>query len=99
MPERALAARDVADPITASVKDFCSMSGLPRGAVYTLLKLGSIRSIKIGKRRMIVLESYRELIYREGGGASSPSDAPYFGGDVTAHNGTKRTIRRKRLSV
>jgi hypothetical protein len=82
-------------PITASVKDFCDLSGLPRRSVYTLLKLGALRSIKIGKRRLIVLESYRELIYKEGGGASVPQSSPQIAGDAVAHNGTKRAIRRR----
>lgn len=103
MSERALGSADVVapwrGPITMSVKDFCGISGLPRRSVYRLLKLGSLRSIKIGKRRLIVLESYRELVHKEGGGASYPPVYPSFGGDASARNGTKRTIRRKVLSI
>jgi hypothetical protein len=51
--------------ITASVVNFCEMSGLGRSKVYELLDAGDLASIKIGKRRLIVLDSYHKLIERQ----------------------------------
>jgi hypothetical protein len=51
--------------ITASIVNFCEMSGLGRSKVYELLDAGDLASIKIGKRRLIVLDSYHKLIERQ----------------------------------
>jgi hypothetical protein len=52
--------------ITAPVGEFCRLSGLGRTKVYELLGDGTLASITIGKRRLIVLDSYRSLIKRQG---------------------------------
>jgi excisionase family DNA binding protein len=49
-------------PLTAPITEFCAWSGLGRTKVYELLDSGEITSIKIGKRRLIVLDSYRQLV-------------------------------------
>jgi hypothetical protein len=60
--------------ITASIVNFCQMSDLGRSKVYELLDAGDLDSIKIGKRRLIVLDSYRKLIERQrDAGATTPS--------------------------
>jgi hypothetical protein len=41
------------------------MSGLGRSKVYELLDAGDLDSIKVGKRRLIVLDSYHKLIERQ----------------------------------
>jgi len=51
--------------ITASIVNFCEMSGLGRSKVYELLDAGDLDSIKVGKRRLIVLDSYHKLIERQ----------------------------------
>ena len=51
--------------ITAPVGEFCRLSGLGRTKVYELLGAGTLASITIGKRRLIVLDSYRKLIERQ----------------------------------
>ena len=48
--------------ITAPVREFCALSGLGRTRVYELIGSGELESITIGKRRLIVLDSYRRLI-------------------------------------
>jgi hypothetical protein len=50
--------------ITAPVGAFCAMSGIGRTKVYEMLGDGLLDSITIGKRRLIVLDSYRRLIER-----------------------------------
>ena len=51
--------------ITASIGEFCRLSGIGRTKVYELLGDGDLESISIGRRRLIVLESYRRLIERQ----------------------------------
>jgi excisionase family DNA binding protein len=48
--------------ITAPVNEFCVLSGLGRTKVYDMLDKGDIKSIKVGKRRLIVVDSYHKLI-------------------------------------
>lgn len=69
--------------ITASIVNFCEMSDLGRSKVYELLDAGDLDSIKIGKRRLIVLDSYHKLIERQraagattrGAESNSPANA------------------------
>jgi excisionase family DNA binding protein len=48
--------------ISAPVGEFCVLSGLGRTVVYEMIGDGRLESIKIGKRRLILLDSYRRLI-------------------------------------
>lgn len=57
----------MAEPITATVEQFRALSGLGKTSIYELIKSGSIRSVRILGRRMIILDSYRELISRAEG--------------------------------
>ena len=59
--------------ITATIGNFCEISDIGRSKVYELLDAGDLDSIKIGKRRLIVLDSYRRLIERQRGGTRSES--------------------------
>jgi excisionase family DNA binding protein len=51
--------------ITVPVGEFCQISGIGRTRVYELIADGSLDSITIGKRRLIVLDSFRQLIERQ----------------------------------
>ena len=51
--------------ITAPVGEFCRISGLGRTRVYELIAEGDLESVLIGKRRLILLDSYRRLIDRQ----------------------------------
>lgn len=51
-------------PITATVEQFRSISGLSKDSIYKLIGAGDIRSVVICGRRLIDLRSYRELIDR-----------------------------------
>jgi hypothetical protein len=51
--------------ITAPVAEFCILSGLGRTKTYELLGTGELDSITIGKRRLIIIDSYRRLIERQ----------------------------------
>jgi excisionase family DNA binding protein len=48
--------------ITASVKTFSEISGLSRMTIYRLIHSGALRSVKLGTRRLIVIESYRKYL-------------------------------------
>jgi excisionase family DNA binding protein len=48
--------------ITAPIAEFCRLSGIGRSLVYEMIGDGRLDSIRIGKRRLIVLDSYRRLI-------------------------------------
>jgi predicted DNA-binding transcriptional regulator AlpA len=48
--------------ITATIPEFCRISGISRARVYEMLAAGQLESVVIGRRRLIVLESYRQLI-------------------------------------
>jgi excisionase family DNA binding protein len=48
--------------ITISVDEAISATGIGKTMLYELLGDGSIRSIKVGKKRLIILESIHEWI-------------------------------------
>lgn len=49
-------------PITATVEQFCKLSGLGKTSVFALVKSGQLRSVLVLNRRLIILESYREML-------------------------------------
>ena len=53
------------DKISASISEFCALSGLGRTKVYELLGNGSIDSFYCGKRRLIILDSYHRFVERQ----------------------------------
>jgi excisionase family DNA binding protein len=67
-------ARDI---ITAPIGEFCRITGLGVTKTYELINEGEIKSITIGKRRLIVMESWHRLIERRlGTPAESPAASP-----------------------
>jgi excisionase family DNA binding protein len=65
---------NIQDPIiTATIGEFCRLSGLGRTKVYELLGDGTLASITFGKRRLIIIDSYRALIERQ---LETPRDRP-----------------------
>jgi hypothetical protein len=48
--------------ISALIGEFCVLSGLGRTVVYEMIGDGQLESIKIGKRRLILIDSYRKLV-------------------------------------
>jgi excisionase family DNA binding protein len=51
--------------ITATIPEFCRMTGIGRSSVYELISEGAIDSVTMGRRRLIVIESYRALVARK----------------------------------
>ena len=50
------------DRITVSVKDATAITGLSRSRLYQLLYDGRIRSVNVGRRRLIHVSSLKELL-------------------------------------
>ena len=50
------------DRLAVSVEEAAAMSGLGRTTIYKALGDGSLRSLKIGKRRLIEVEALRQWI-------------------------------------
>jgi excisionase family DNA binding protein len=67
---------DTPERITAPIDQFCILAGIGRSLVYEMLGDGRLESIRIGKRRLIVLDSYRRLIERECANAALPAAIP-----------------------
>jgi hypothetical protein len=65
--------------IGAPIGEFCVLSGLGRTRVYELINDGSLDSVTIGRRCLVLVDSYRRFIDRQraaaGSGASSRADA------------------------
>ena len=61
------------EPITVSVAQARTMSGLGNSTIYELLRAGKIRSTQIGGRRLVFVDSLRALL--ESGAASTKASA------------------------
>jgi hypothetical protein len=53
------------EPITASIPAFCRISGVGRSKAYELINSGAVKTVRIGHRQFVVLESFRDLIERQ----------------------------------
>jgi hypothetical protein len=83
------------DLTTATVRDFCRMSGLGVTKVYQMMSDGRLESVAIGKRRLILLASWQRLlqahictpISRPAGATPRPRGRPRktAAGDDTLH--------------
>lgn len=51
----------VRDPLTVSVNDALCMVGIGRTRFYELVAAGEITTVKIGRRRLVHVESLRRL--------------------------------------
>jgi predicted DNA-binding transcriptional regulator AlpA len=59
--------------ISASVPEFSRLSGLGQSTIWAMLHDGRLESISIGRRRLVLLDSYHRLIQQQQ--ASLPQDA------------------------
>jgi predicted DNA-binding transcriptional regulator AlpA len=60
--------------LTVPVGEFVEISGIGRSTVYAMLRSNELRSVTIGKKRMVLVESYREILERAMG--EQPTYAP-----------------------
>jgi hypothetical protein len=63
--------------ITTTIGNFCRLTDIGRSKTYELLASGALDSLKIGKRRLIILDSYRKLIeQRRSAGPLTQAETP-----------------------
>jgi excisionase family DNA binding protein len=51
-------------PILVSIEDTQKILSLGRSSIYELLAEGSLRSVKLGKRKLVLQSSIEELVER-----------------------------------
>jgi hypothetical protein len=73
---------DTADRITATIPEFRRLSGIGRSRIYELLDAGEIESIYLGTRRLILIDSYRQLVERQRQSIRRPA-TPQPGAKIT----------------
>lgn len=49
-------------PISVSIEDATKLTGISRSRIYELMNEGRLRSVHIGRRRLIPTASLRELL-------------------------------------
>jgi hypothetical protein len=85
--------------ISMTVPDFRAASGLGNTVVYEMIGDGRLESIKIGKRRLILLDSYRRLIENQ---LSAPTQGQTAEGASSLRANEERravdTRRQRRLT-
>src|SRR5438105_6792918 len=59
--------------ISAPVKEFSRISGLGESTVWAMIHDGRLETIAIGRRRLVLIDSYRRLIKQQR--AEAPKDA------------------------
>jgi excisionase family DNA binding protein len=59
--------------ISASVREFARISGLGESTVWAMIHDGRLESVAIGRRRLVLIESFRKLIEQQR--AAPPRDA------------------------
>jgi excisionase family DNA binding protein len=52
------------EPLSVDISGACRMTGLGRSKIYELLGSGELRSLKVGRRRIITVGAIRELLAR-----------------------------------
>ena len=52
------------DPLAVSVEDAAQRAGLGRTEIYRAIKSGNLKSLKIGKRRLVRVDALREWLIR-----------------------------------
>jgi predicted DNA-binding transcriptional regulator AlpA len=67
------------DIITATIPEFRRLSGISRSRIYELLDAGELESVHIGARRLVIVDSYRQLIERQRGRQAPTAPVPSRG--------------------
>jgi len=63
----------ITDQITAPIREFARLAGIGESTAWEMVRGGTVQTISIGKRRLVVLASYRQ--YVEAQLAEPPKDA------------------------
>jgi excisionase family DNA binding protein len=59
-----------ANPLAVSVKTACKLVGVGNTTMWALIKAGRVKTINIGRRRLVIYASLESLLIPEVGGAS-----------------------------
>lgn len=54
------------EPLAVSVEETARLTGLGRTFLFALLKDGRLRSLKVGRRRLVPIEAIQELMRKVG---------------------------------
>jgi hypothetical protein len=52
--------------ITCTIPDACDVSGLKRSSIYKALGSGKLKSVKVGRRRLVLVPSLLQLLDPKG---------------------------------
>ena len=58
------------EPLAVSVKNACQLLGVGRTTMWALMKDGRVKTVRIGRRRLVIYASLEALLTLEGGAAS-----------------------------
>lgn len=61
-PNRRLRRHPVVEPVTVTVADTCAITGLGRTKVYELISQQVLKTVAVGRRRLILMESIKALL-------------------------------------
>jgi excisionase family DNA binding protein len=53
-----------AEPLTVDIPEACRLTGLGRSKLYDLIGSGEIRSVTVGRRRLIPMAALRDWLER-----------------------------------
>jgi excisionase family DNA binding protein len=60
----------VATPLAVSVKTACKLVGVGNTTMWTLIKAGRIKTVSVGRRRLVIYATLESLLIPEAGNAS-----------------------------
>jgi hypothetical protein len=98
-------------PITMSISAFSKAADLGRSSTYKLIDAGEIESVLVGRRRLIIMQSYADFLARQSkaqageiGRFASPNPragvrqaAPPSPAPKTARNGSATPAKRQKV--
>jgi excisionase family DNA binding protein len=65
----------VLQPLALSIRQACAVAGVSRSTLYEEIAAGRLKSVRIGARRLILVEDLRDWLraHREDGPSSAPA--------------------------
>jgi excisionase family DNA binding protein len=61
-PQRRTRRAPLAIPLAATIDDTCGLTGLGRTKVYGLIREGKLRTVRIGRRHLVLCSSIERLL-------------------------------------
>jgi excisionase family DNA binding protein len=62
-PNRRTRRCELPKPVSATVDDTCRITGLGRTKIYELIAEGRLKTVAIGRRRLVLYSSIEDLIH------------------------------------